>query len=102
MFVALIPSNDDLTDVQQFFYLKSALTGEAAKMIQSFETSAKYTTAWECLKKRYNNKRILVKNHTKAIFDLKVMDHQSSAKLRYFIEKHKKHEVIKLTTGARS
>ncbi|XP_022182788.1 uncharacterized protein LOC111042467 [Myzus persicae] len=87
MFVALIHSNEALTDVQRFFYLKSALTGEAAKMIKSFETSAKnYTIAWECLKERYNNKRILVKNHTKAIFDLKHIDQESSAKLRYFID----------------
>lgn len=87
MFVALIHSNEAITDVQRFFYLKAALTGEAAKMIKSFETSAKnYTTAWECLKERYNNKRILVKNHTKAIFDLKRIDQESSAKLRYFID----------------
>jgi len=51
MYVALIHSNEALTDVQRFFYLKSALTGEAEKMIKSFETSAKnYTTAWEYLK----------------------------------------------------
>lgn len=65
LFVALIHSNEALT-VQRFFYLKAALTGEVAKMIKSFETSAKnFIYVWE-----YNKKRILVKNHTKAIFDL--------------------------------
>jgi len=88
MFVALIHGNEALTDVQRFFYLKSALTGDALMVIQSFETSAKnYAIAWECLNERYNNKRILIQNHTKAIFDLNPLEDESAIKLRKFVDK---------------
>lgn len=33
MFIALIHSNDALTDIQKFFYLKSALSGDAEKVV---------------------------------------------------------------------
>jgi len=41
MFTALIHSNKALKEVQKFFYLKAALSGNLAKVIQCFETSAK-------------------------------------------------------------
>lgn len=41
MFTALIHSNETLTEVQKFFYLKAALSGEAAEVVKCFETSAK-------------------------------------------------------------
>ncbi|KAF0729977.1 DUF1758 domain-containing protein, partial [Aphis craccivora] len=53
-----------------------------------FERSAKnYTIAWECLNERYNNKRILVQSHTKAIFDLDLLEDESALKLRKFLDK---------------
>lgn len=59
-----------LTEVRKFFYLKAALSGEAAEVVRCFETSAtNYKIAWDCLNERYNNKRIMVQAHTKAIFD---------------------------------
>jgi len=86
--VALIHGNEALTDVQKFFYLKSALTSDALMVIQSFETSAKnFTIAWECLNERYNNKRILVQSHTKAIFDLDPLEDESAIKLRKFLDR---------------
>jgi len=88
MFVALVHRNEDITDVQKFFYLKAALKGDALMVIQSFETSAKnYTIACECLNERYNNKRILVQNHTKAIFYLAPLEDESAIKLRQFVDK---------------
>lgn len=56
MFVALIYGNEALSDVQRFFYLKAALTGDALKAIRCFEMSAKYyEIAWESLNERFNN-----------------------------------------------
>jgi len=73
---------------KSFFYLKSALAGDAAKVIQCFETSAKnYKIAWDCLNERYNNKRIMVQAHTKAIFDLEIITEESAEKLRQFVDK---------------
>jgi len=45
------------------------IMADTLMVIQSFETSAKnYMIAWESLNERYDNKRILVQNHTKTIF----------------------------------
>lgn len=88
MFVVLVHRNEDIKDVQQFLYLKAALKGDALWVIHSFETTAKnYAIAWECLNERYNNKRILVQNHTKAIFDLAPLEDESAVRLRQFIDK---------------
>jgi len=88
MFTALIHSNEALTEVQKFFYLKAALSGDAAEVVKCFETSAKnYKIAWECLNERFNNKRIMVQAHTKAIFDLESITEESSEKLRQFVDK---------------
>ncbi|XP_050055037.1 uncharacterized protein LOC114131043 [Aphis gossypii] len=87
MFTALIHSNEALTDIQKFFYLKSALSGDAEKVIQSYETSAKnYIVAWNCLNERFNNKKIIVQTHTKAIFDLEPVTKEKSSKLRQFMD----------------
>ncbi|KAL4083194.1 hypothetical protein QTP88_028524 [Uroleucon formosanum] len=88
MFTALIHSNEALTEVQKFFYLKAALSGDAAEVVKCFETSAKnYKIAWDCLNERFNNKRIMVQAHTKAIFDLESITEESSGKLRQFVDK---------------
>jgi len=82
MFIALIHSNEALTEIQKFFYFKSALSGDAEKVIQSYETSAKnYLVAWNCVNKRFNNKKIIVKSHTKAIFDLEPVTKETASKL---------------------
>lgn len=87
MFIALIHSNEALTEIQKFFYLKSALSGDAEKVIQSYETSAKnYLVAWNCLNERFNNKKIIVQSHTKAIFDLEPVTKETASKLRQFID----------------
>jgi hypothetical protein len=83
IFVALIHSNKSLMEVQKFFYLKSALTGDAQNVIKSLETTAQnYEVAWSTLVERYNNKRYLVQNHTNAIFNLEPIQKESSVKLR--------------------
>lgn len=71
IFDSLIHSNNALNGIQKFHYLKSALKGEAAKTIESLEiTKANYCDAWSHLKERYDNERIAVQNHIRAILEL--------------------------------
>lgn len=50
-FKSLIHTNDTLSNIQRFHYLKSVLTGEAADVIESLEISEEnYNNAWDLLK----------------------------------------------------
>lgn len=83
MFMALVHTNDLLSPIQKFFYLRSSISGTAANVIKSLETTAKnYETAWATLTTRYSNKKVLAQTHTKALFDLEIISSESSTKLR--------------------
>nr|CAI5835859.1 unnamed protein product [Callosobruchus analis] len=63
----------------------SCLRGEAAQLIQSIKVSdGNYDVAWDLLRSTYENKRLIVDNHIKALFDIisiKSESHQSLRKL---------------------
>ncbi|KAJ8961315.1 hypothetical protein NQ314_005964 [Rhamnusium bicolor] len=68
-FHALIPNNGALTNVQKFYYLQTALNGEASSVIRALEVSNdNYSIAWKMLKERYENKRIIIHTHEKKIY----------------------------------
>lgn len=49
-----------ISAVQKMWYLKTHLTGEAERLIRHLAlTEYNYTTAWNTLKERFNNKRVL-------------------------------------------
>ncbi|CAI6374547.1 unnamed protein product [Macrosiphum euphorbiae] len=87
IFASLIHNNEDLPPVEKFFYLRSAVTGDAQNCIRCIETtSSNYEMAWNKLKKRYSNKKVLVQTHVKAMFELEPVTSKSSAKLRQFTD----------------
>lgn len=87
-FTSLVDKNPVLSKIQKFFYLRAALSGEALNCIQCLETTSNnYQTAWELLIKRFNNKKILVQTHVKAIYDVEKINIESASKLRQFIDK---------------
>jgi len=48
--------------------------------VSSLEISgANYADAWMRLKERYDNKRLIVQNHIRAIFDLPTIKKENSA-----------------------
>lgn len=80
MFNSLIHSNRDISNTQKFHYLRSSLKGDAAEVVSSLEISGdSYADAWARLKERYDNKRLIVQNHIKAIFDLPVKKENGNA-----------------------
>ncbi|XP_053687160.1 uncharacterized protein LOC128736697 [Sabethes cyaneus] len=67
-FVSMIHASTEISCVQKFHYLRAALKGEAANLIQSITiTAANYSVAWDTLVKRYSNKAILRKKHIRAL-----------------------------------
>ncbi|XP_030761095.1 uncharacterized protein LOC115886162 [Sitophilus oryzae] len=91
-FESLIHTNESLTGIQKFHYLKVSLAGNAAEVVSSLEFSANnYAVAWDLLCDRYNNSRLLVQNHIKVIFNIQAFSKESSKTLRNIIDTLSKH-----------
>jgi hypothetical protein len=66
MFKAIVHCNEQLTDIQKYHYLKSALTGEAERLISNIPmTTSNYPIVWKLLvdTRRYENKRMIAASH---------------------------------------
>lgn len=86
-FQSLIHNSDRIASIQKFHYLKSSLKGSAALVIDSLEFSAaNYDVAWELLISRYDNSRLLVHNHVKALFTIQALTKEAPDLLRHLID----------------
>jgi len=91
-FHSLIHRDNSITEIQKFHYLKSSLKGEAAEVIQSLEISSNnYKEAWLILKRRYDNKRLIIQKHIKALFDLQPIVKENHTGLRHLVDGILKH-----------
>lgn len=83
LFESLITSNATIPAVQKLHYLKSALTGEAAKVITALEiTNDNYEVAWNILKQRFENKKLLTHHLIRTLLDLPSITKESHVDLR--------------------
>lgn len=88
----LIHSNDCITDIQKFYYLRMYLSKQASQVIESLEiNSVNYKVAWELLNKRYENKRLTIYNHINALFSLSSLQKESLNALRELVDNLNKH-----------
>ncbi|CAK9799142.1 hypothetical protein ANTPLA_LOCUS1909 [Anthophora plagiata] len=84
--------DSELSDVQKFHYLNSALKGPAARVIQSLGVSdANYHLAWNALRSRYENSAALRKYHVTAILDTPIVQRQSPTALRELVDDTRNH-----------
>lgn len=87
IFTAFVHNNKDISEIQKFFYLREALEGDAEKCLQCLGTTAEnYRIAWQTLVSRYNNKKVLIQNYTKALYGLPAVTSESSFQLRQLID----------------
>ncbi|XP_030751386.1 uncharacterized protein LOC115878916 [Sitophilus oryzae] len=92
-FKALVLDNPSLNNIQRFYYLLSALKNDSIQVVQSLEISDhNFDIAWQLLKDRYENKRVIVQNHIKGIFELPVMSKENHGILRKIIDGFSKHQ----------
>ncbi|XP_060841938.1 uncharacterized protein LOC132922439 [Rhopalosiphum padi] len=82
----MIHNNPGIDDIQRFFHLRSCLKDEAAQVIMYIETTAaNYNVAWSSVVARYNNKKVLVRSHTKELFDIPAIN-EEAGQLRKLID----------------
>ncbi|CAH1104520.1 unnamed protein product [Psylliodes chrysocephalus] len=83
IFQKVIHESSCLTIFEKMQYLKKNVRGEASQMIKHLGISEhNYQSAWDILKKRYQNKRKLVATLVDKILDLPVRHNEVSNKLK--------------------
>ncbi|XP_066256304.1 uncharacterized protein [Euwallacea similis] len=86
-YVSLIHNNHSLNQIQKFHYLRASLQGVAPQVLETLEfTDNNYDVAWTTLNERYNNTRVLVHMHMKALLEIESVDKESAHKLRDLID----------------
>ncbi|XP_072400679.1 uncharacterized protein [Diabrotica undecimpunctata] len=86
-FTSLIGNDPNLSNIKKFYYLKSCLTDSAAAVISSLEvTNDNYTIAWSILTDRFQNDKLIVHSHVRALFELSVIQKESPSQLRKLID----------------
>ena len=70
----MVYNNVQIPNIIKFYYLKSCVKDEAAEVIASIESSSEnYTIAWRLSTDRYDNRKFIVENHFKALFNLPII-----------------------------
>ncbi|XP_062708809.1 uncharacterized protein LOC115266910 [Aedes albopictus] len=94
-FQALIHDNDELPVIQKFHYLRAALKGEAAQLIESIAISAaNYPLAWDSLISRYSNEYLLKKRHLQDLMDVPRMKKETAVALHSTLDEFQRHVKI--------
>lgn len=91
-FRSIIHGKQQLSDIEKFQYLISAISGDAAKIIESIElTGQNYITAWELLQQRYDDPRSLKKKHIQCLFTMPTVVKESAKAIRDLIDYTSRH-----------
>ncbi|XP_066585538.1 uncharacterized protein [Prorops nasuta] len=93
-FREMIDAQKELSDANKLHYLKSALIGDAAKKVDILTLSdINYKKAWEMLTRAYEIKRLLVTQHFKSIYELPVIDKETTKGLMKIADDMQQHIV---------
>ncbi|XP_067205332.1 uncharacterized protein [Linepithema humile] len=91
-FQKLIHTNENLSAIQKFHYLRSSLKDKTAEVIKSFDiTTDNCTEAWQLLNERFDNKRRTVQTHIKAMFEIAPIYKENCTTLRSLLDNILKH-----------
>ena len=86
-FSSTIDQNEQLTPVQKFYHLRSALTGWAARSIQSLAiTESNYAIAINVLKEKFDCHRPICMRHWDLIFDYPKITKETPEAIDDFLE----------------
>lgn len=85
-FTSLVHENPKIKAIHKFYYLNSYLEGEAARVVCGLEVSEHtYADAWHLLCERFDNKRQLINNHLKSLFNIESV-RETDKSLRFIID----------------
>ncbi|XP_055903246.1 uncharacterized protein LOC129939295 [Eupeodes corollae] len=83
MFTAVYINHPKLCAVQKLFHLRAKTKGEAYSIVSKFPlTEENFELAWKALSDQYENRRILVNNQIKTLFNLPVLTAESGKDIR--------------------
>ncbi|EZA62944.1 hypothetical protein X777_15537, partial [Ooceraea biroi] len=83
LFTSIIQDNPTLSTVEKMHYLKTCLSGDAARIMSNLPVSDNnFTIAWDLLVARYENKRLLITAHLNRIMNIKPMKSKTAKGLR--------------------
>lgn len=87
LFTALVHNNSTLSNVQKLHYLKTSVAGEAEILLRHIHTTdSNYTAAWEVLRGRFGNKKMIVNSLLKRMFGQKKMNNQSATQIKSLLD----------------
>ena len=87
LFISMVTSNNSLTNVERLYYLKTSMMGDASELLKHIATIGEnFDRAWTTLSSRYENKRLLISSHLKALTSLRAAWTESSSELKRFID----------------
>ncbi|XP_058816901.1 uncharacterized protein LOC131680198 [Topomyia yanbarensis] len=88
LFVSLVHSSVELSNIQKFYYLRSSLSGNALKLIQTIPLSANnYVVAWNLPIEHFQNPARLKQSYVDALFEFPSLKKESASELHSLVEK---------------
>ena len=86
-FRSLIHDDQGLSDVQKLHFLKGHVDGEAKRALEHLAvTGSNYTNAWEILEARYDQPRLLVQQHIRALIGRPQLKKESGPDLQRLLD----------------
>ncbi|GFX34154.1 uncharacterized protein TNCV_2071911 [Trichonephila clavipes] len=83
----LITTNEQLTQSRKLYYLNSCLLNEVKEFASTFHT---FSSLYEALESRYDNKRLIVDIHVQQILNFKKIERENPNEIREMIDCIKK------------
>lgn len=91
-FLTLIGDRRDISNVEKLQYLKSSLSGDAARKINIFTITAdNYTRAWDLLERSYQTKKRIIARHLSLLIGLPMQEKQTAAGLTRLADETQQH-----------
>lgn len=90
LFKTMVIDDASYKDIERMQYLKTSITGEAAKLISTMDISpGNFERAWAILVNRYENKRAIRNTYVETMLELPTITKESSMQLRESYDKSK-------------
>ncbi|XP_014209353.1 uncharacterized protein LOC106640005 [Copidosoma floridanum] len=93
LFQALVHNDQQLTDVERLFYLKSLVEGDAKTAHDAIQiVGASYSTPWAALEVRFEHRRLLVHDHLTVLRNIRPLWDESAKGLRSLLDTLGRHQ----------
>ncbi|XP_022817401.1 uncharacterized protein LOC111350200 isoform X1 [Spodoptera litura] len=87
LFTSLVHNNSMLSKVQKLHYLKSSVSGEAAMLLKHIQvTECNYDQAWDLLRDRFGNKRLIVNSLLRKLITQRKIPAQTANNIKTLLD----------------